>query len=79
MVWDTAGQEEFDAITRTYYRGNAHALTMTACQSPSGAHHAVLRGLASVCRCRCSCLGVLNNRPSLIPCSQKMEEQGAET
>ena len=23
MVWDTAGQEEFDAITRTYYRGRA--------------------------------------------------------
>lgn len=22
MVWDTAGQEEFDAITRTYYRGD---------------------------------------------------------
>jgi len=21
MVWDTAGQEEFDAITRAYYRG----------------------------------------------------------
>jgi Ras-related protein Rab-23 len=21
MVWDTAGQEEFDSITRTYYRG----------------------------------------------------------
>ncbi len=23
MVWDTAGQEEFDSITRTYYRGDA--------------------------------------------------------
>lgn len=22
MVWDTAGQEEFDSITRTYFRGN---------------------------------------------------------
>merc|ERR1711991_1149217 len=21
MLWDTAGQEEFDAVTRTYYRG----------------------------------------------------------
>ena len=24
MVWDTAGQEEFDAITKAYYRGNMH-------------------------------------------------------
>eukprot|EP00039_Didymoeca_costata_P001110 m.49793 g.49793 ORF g.49793 m.49793 type:complete len:247 (+) comp10631_c0_seq3:152-892(+) len=23
MIWDTAGQEEFDAMTRTYYRGAA--------------------------------------------------------
>lgn len=22
MIWDTAGQEEFDAITKAYYRGN---------------------------------------------------------
>jgi hypothetical protein len=21
MIWDTAGQEEFDALTATYYRG----------------------------------------------------------
>lgn len=25
MVWDTAGQEEFDSITRTYYRGEDSA------------------------------------------------------
>ena len=30
MVWDTAGQEEFDSITRTYYRGtDASAYEMT--------------------------------------------------
>lgn len=22
MLWDTAGQEEFDSITKAYYRGN---------------------------------------------------------
>ena len=22
MLWDTAGQEEFDALTKAYYRGN---------------------------------------------------------
>ena len=26
MVWDTAGQEEFDTITRTYYRGAGAAV-----------------------------------------------------
>merc|ERR1719232_1293162 len=26
MLWDTAGQEEFDAITRTYYRGGQIAV-----------------------------------------------------
>lgn len=24
MLWDTAGQEEFDAITKAYYRGKWH-------------------------------------------------------
>lgn len=24
MLWDTAGQEEFDAITKAYYRGKTH-------------------------------------------------------
>lgn len=27
MLWDTAGQEEFDAITAAYYRG-AHACVL---------------------------------------------------
>lgn len=31
MVWDTAGQEEFDSITRTYYRGDARASIQDAC------------------------------------------------
>jgi Ras-related protein Rab-23 len=28
MLWDTAGQEEFDCITRAYYRG-AQACVIT--------------------------------------------------
>ena len=28
MLWDTAGQEEFDAITKAYYRG-AQACVLT--------------------------------------------------
>lgn len=27
MLWDTAGQEEFDAITKAYYRGTYNAKT----------------------------------------------------
>ena len=27
MLWDTAGQEEFDSITKAYYRG-AHACVL---------------------------------------------------
>ncbi len=27
MLWDTAGQEEFDAITKSYYRGKTHIAT----------------------------------------------------
>lgn len=26
MLWDTAGQEEFDAITKAYYRGKSSLL-----------------------------------------------------
>lgn len=26
MVWDTAGQEEFDVITKNYYRGMSYSL-----------------------------------------------------
>lgn len=26
MLWDTAGQEEFDAITKAYYRGKTQDL-----------------------------------------------------
>lgn len=28
MLWDTAGQEEFDAITKAYYRGK----TLNLCE-----------------------------------------------
>lgn len=27
MLWDTAGQEEFDAITKAYYRGKTTNVT----------------------------------------------------
>ena len=30
MLWDTAGQEEFDAITKAYYRGTTNAVECIA-------------------------------------------------
>lgn len=29
MLWDTAGQEEFDAITKAYYRGKLLYISAT--------------------------------------------------
>lgn len=29
MLWDTAGQEEFDAITKAYYRGTLYLFNQT--------------------------------------------------
>ncbi|XP_072711325.1 ras-related protein Rab-23 isoform X1 [Ciconia boyciana] len=37
MLWDTAGQEEFDAITKAYYRAFLHPLLFL---SPAYLHHA---------------------------------------
>lgn len=31
MLWDTAGQEEFDAITKAYYRGSSLHHTVCEC------------------------------------------------
>lgn len=37
MLWDTAGQEEFDAITKAYYRGKASPLGTNITQLPRAA------------------------------------------
>ncbi|KAL3139526.1 Ras- protein Rab-23 [Trebouxia sp. C0009 RCD-2024] len=42
MVWDTAGQEEFDSITRTYYRG-AGAAVLVFSTTDQASFHAVKR------------------------------------
>ncbi len=52
MLWDTAGQEEFDAITKAYYRGEyvlttirplSHVYTSALQLTPTpGAHVCVL-------------------------------------
>ena len=47
MVWDTAGQEEFDAVTRLYYRGeralNPDPEPQPLLPLPLWAHHAYER------------------------------------
>lgn len=43
MLWDTAGQEEFDAITKAYYRGKMTYLYCTSYKSHS--LKAFLRGI----------------------------------
>lgn len=32
MLWDTAGQEEFDAITKAYYRGASAGMFLFRCR-----------------------------------------------
>lgn len=36
MLWDTAGQEEFDAITKAYYRGKIPQLLRRGSDPPDG-------------------------------------------
>lgn len=37
MLWDTAGQEEFDAITKAYYRGKTSPPGLNITQLPGAA------------------------------------------
>ena len=47
QLWDTAGQEEFDALTRSYYRG-APAHRASACKAASPCCSCITRSV--VCR-----------------------------
>ena len=38
MLWDTAGQEEFDAITRAYYRGSHCCVLAFSCTDRTSLH-----------------------------------------
>lgn len=48
MVWDTAGQEEFDALTRAYYRG-AHGAILAFSSSDLDSFEAVDSWRSKVC------------------------------
>ena len=62
MVWDTAGQEEFDSITRTYYRGDISAVSLNTCCTCFNTLHTLLQiQYLHCCRCGCCCLGILNH------------------
>ena len=47
MLWDTAGQEEFDAITKAYYRG-AQACVVAFSTTDRASFDAVLRWKSKV-------------------------------
>lgn len=49
MLWDTAGQEEFDAITKAYYRG-AQACVLTFSTTDRMSFEAVKDWKMKVCR-----------------------------
>ncbi|XP_021966380.1 ras-related protein Rab-40C [Folsomia candida] len=49
MLWDTAGQEEFDAITRTYYRG-ANACVLACSVTDKDSFLALPKWKNKVCR-----------------------------
>ena len=59
MLWDTAGQEEFDAITKAYYRGGYHrVLTWEKGQLPNKCH------CKCIWCCWCVCLWMgWNSKP----------------
>lgn len=49
MLWDTAGQEEFDAITKAYYRG-AQACVLAFSSTDRGSFEAIHSWKVKVCR-----------------------------
>ena len=49
MLWDTAGQEEFDAITKAYYRG-AQACVVAFSTTDRASFDAVVRWKSKVRR-----------------------------
>ena len=48
MLWDTAGQEEFDAITKAYYRG-AQACVVAFSTTDRHSFEAVRKWKKKVC------------------------------
>merc|ERR1712078_471742 len=49
MIWDTAGQEEFDSLTKAYYRGRFEVRTRVCACVWGGAH-------VRVCTWTCVCV-----------------------
>ena len=67
MCWDTAGQEEFDALTSAYYRGTFKLYLKSQKQFVTKIFQKL------VCRCSCMCNRIFNHRPSLTRLCQPLE------
>lgn len=79
MLWDTAGQEEFDAITKAYYRGETTVASL--CEDAdmpgvAGTHrfHSSVAGLHS--RSPGMCAGLLDHRQGVISGHRQLEGEG---
>ena len=58
MLWDTAGQEEFDAITKAYYRG-AQACVVAFSTTDRHSFEAVRKWKKKVCMISLTFVSVL--------------------
>ena len=64
MLWDTAGQEEFDAITKAYYRG-AQACVVAFSTTDRHSFEAVRKWKKKVCMIFFNiCVHFGSNRPN---------------
>lgn len=84
MLWDTAGQEEFDAITKAYYRGETvrnAAIFFFSCGRVFGCEVRGLNGFETcVWSCRCSglCAGLLHHRQRILWGHQQLEGESGD-
>lgn len=79
MLWDTAGQEEFDAITKAYYRGETTVASLCEVAYVPGVvgtlrFDSSAAGLHS--RSPGMCAGLLDHRQGLISGHRQLEGEG---
>ncbi|GMH38179.1 hypothetical protein BSKO_06063 [Bryopsis sp. KO-2023] len=78
MVWDTAGQEEFDSITRTYFRG-AGAAVLVYSTTDRAAFDAIPRWKARVeAECGDIAMAIVQNKVDLIDQAAMSNEEAED-